>query len=77
MYLVYLNDVVVFCGESYSDAVHAYNDYTDNIAKRGDFVNLWHIKDMEMSIYKQNNAALISANRKKSSNHTLLAGYKK
>lgn len=78
MYIVELNGMTVHCSDKYSDAVAAYNDYTDHIAKRGDFVTIWYIKDMGMSIYKDKNAKLLTANRKKKSEYaTLLSGYKK
>ena len=77
MYIVELNGIAVHYGDKYAEAVSAYNDYTDNIAKRGDFVTMWYIKDMEMSIYKQQNIRLVTANRKKSKDATLLAGLKK
>lgn len=62
MYLVQLNGMTVYHDESYSKAVHVYNEKLDN-AKRGDFVTIWFIKDMGMSIYKDKNATLLAGVR--------------
>ena len=62
MYLVQRNGLTVYHDSSYSKAVHAYNEELDK-AKKGDFVTIWYIKDMEMSIYKDKNATLLSGVR--------------
>ena len=63
IYLVRVNGSNVFETPWYSEAVHEYNQLCDN-CRRGDFVTIWYIKDMDMPVWKDKNSTMLAGYRK-------------
>lgn len=63
IYLVNLNGRTVFESPWLKEAANEYNKMVDN-TKRGDYVTLWYIKNIDMPVWKDKNAKILGRYRK-------------